>query len=72
MVMRAFMGVVMRVPVAPRLAEEGQEHQPPRVEAGEDRRDDQRPEGETPQIAGPKAKALSTTASFEKKPAKPI
>ena len=42
------MGMFMRVLVAPRRAEEGQEHQPPAVEAGEQRRDDQRPEGDAP------------------------
>ncbi len=38
---RALVRMVVRVMVAPRLAEEGHEDQPPRIEAGEERRDHQ-------------------------------
>ena len=41
------MGVFVGMGIAARLAEEGHEHQPPGVEAGEQRGDDQRPEGES-------------------------
>mmetsp|Transcript_18462 Transcript_18462/g.30082 ORF Transcript_18462/g.30082 Transcript_18462/m.30082 type:complete len:560 (-) Transcript_18462:6106-7785(-) len=49
---RALMGVFMRMLVAARCAIEGQEHQPPRIEGREQRRDHQRPKGET--VAGGK------------------
>jgi hypothetical protein len=70
--LRAFMGVVVGVVVATRLAPEGQEHQPPGVERGEERRQDQHPEGEHRRLGVPPAKALSITASFDRKPAKPM
>jgi hypothetical protein len=42
------MGVVVGVLVAARLAVEGQEHQPPGIEAGEQRRDHQRQKAKPP------------------------
>ena len=41
---RGFVGVIMRMVIAARLAEEGHEHQAPAIETGEHRRDDQHPE----------------------------
>ncbi len=54
-----------------RLAVEGHEDQPPRIEAGEQRRDDQQPEGEAGRRIAAPAKAPSMIASLEKKPAMP-